>query len=128
MSILWSQPLTQDTYAIYGARFYNNSYGRWNEYFSDLRMFGRISKVLVSRINSNTQISLRNVLNNYISLGNVFTGNSLARLSFFLSNPLCHSDVKTILFFIRRLPHSIPEVELSSIPFNSELLSELEVI
>ena len=73
MSILWTQKLTHETYTIYGARFYNNIYGRWDDYFSDLKMFGRISKVLVSRKNTNNQISIHNILNNYISLGNVFT-------------------------------------------------------
>lgn len=125
MSILWNQPLKKETYQIYGARFYNNIYGHWNEYFSDLKVFTRISKLLVSKYKSNTQISNRTILNNYISLANVFTESSLARLAFFLSNPLCYSDIKTILFFIHRLPNSIPEIDLSSIPFNTELLSEL---
>lgn len=126
MSILWTQKLTHETYVIYGARFYNNIYGRWDDYFSDLKMFGRISKVLVSRKNTNNQISIHNILNNYISLGNVFTGNSLARLAFFLTNPVCHDSLKTVLYFIHRLPPSLPEVELSSIPYDTELLQILE--
>ena len=119
MSILWTQKLTHETYAIYGARFYNNIYGRWDDYFSDLKMF-------VSRKNTNNQISIHNILNNYISLGNVFTGNSLARLAFFLTNPVCHDSLKTVLYFIHRLPPSLPEVELSSIPYDTELLRILE--
>lgn len=125
MSILWEQPLKKETYLIYGARFYNNIYGHWNEYFSDLKAFTRISKFLVSKNKSNMQISIRTILNTYISLANVFSDTALARLAFFLSNPLCYSDIKSILYFIHRLPNSIPEVDLSSIPFNTELLSEL---
>ena len=128
MSILWNQELTQQTYFLYGARFYNNQYGRWNEFFNDIKLFQRCSKLLVSKRNSDAAISIKSILNTYVTLGNVFSGDSLARLGFFLSNPICHSDIKTILYFMYRLPCSIPEVCIAKIPFNTEILSILNGI
>lgn len=126
MSIFWEQILTQETYALYGARFYTNTYGRWDEFFSDIKTFSRVSKLLVSRKNAKTKVSLKNIVNNYICLGNVFTGDSLARLAFFLGNPICYPEIKTILYFIHRLPPSVPEFDLSAIPYDSSLAHEIQ--
>lgn len=123
---IWNKPLTQDSYLIYAARYYTGS-GYWNEFLTDLDLFKQCSKLIVQKINTNkvTLPFVQKVLNSYISLGNVFIGNSLARLAFYSTNPIAHSFVKTILYYMKRLPTSIPERNLSEVSYDTELLDLL---
>lgn len=125
-TIIWNKPLAQDSYLIYAARYYTGS-GYWNEFLEDLDLFKQCSKLIVQKINANkvTLSFVQKVLNSYISLGNVFSGNSLARLAFYSSNPIAHSFVKTILYYMKRLPTSIPERNLSEVSYDTELLDLL---
>ena len=128
MSIFWQEPLNNNTYILYGLRYYSGLYNRWSEFFSDIKSFSKLSKLLVMRQRTTINVSDRQILNQYISLGNVFTENSLARLSFFLANPVCHSEVKSILYFMNRLPAYIPEVKLDSIKYDTKLLESFQKI
>lgn len=125
--VLWDQPLNKETSIIYGARFYTGP-PTWSEYYSDFGLFKKLSKQLVEKHNGSSKASLRKVLNDFISLSNVFSGMSLARLAFALSNPLIYPELKTMLFFIKRLPTDVPEVKLSDISFDVNLLNELQAI
>lgn len=125
--VLWAQPLNKETSTIYGARFYTGP-PTWAEYYSDFGIFKKLSKQLVEMHNGSSKASLRKVLNDFISLSNVFAGKSLARLAFAISNPLVYSELKTILYFIKRLPTDLPEVKLSDISFDVNLLSSLQAI
>lgn len=130
MSIIWSNKLTSNTYMLYAIRNYHNGVGVWGEFFYDIKMFSRISKILMTRVNSSseTSTSVQNILNNFISLGNVFIGDSLGRLAFFIINPICYPEVKTILEYMHRLPRNIPEVKLSSIEYDQKLFYDLNQI
>ena len=122
---IWMQPLTQENYQIYAALNYMSNVGTWNEFFTDLKYFTRINKILNTK-HKNHNVSLHNLLNIFISAGNVFQHDSLCRLAFFLSNNVeCHSDIKTFLYFMHRLPDSIPETDLHKIPINTKLLEVL---
>lgn len=124
---IWNKPLAEDSYLIYAARYYTGS-GYWNEFFVDMDLFKQCSKMIVQKINTGNRLQLpfvQKMLNNYISLGNVFSGNSLARLAFYSSNPIAHSFVKTILYYMKRLPTSIPERNLSEVSYDTELLDLL---
>lgn len=123
-SIIWSKPLNMDTFQLYGARFYQGA-PTWSEFFEMMRQFSLCSRLLVSKVGKQSNINIYHILNTYIQLSNVFPHESLARLAFFISNPLIYPELKTLLFFIKRLPNSIPEVALSEIPFRQSMLDAL---
>lgn len=125
--LLWAQQLNKASCIIYGISIYKGT-PNWKEYYTDITIFKKCSKQLVEYHNGSLKISLRKILNDYILLSNVFGGESLARIGFTLSNPLIYSELKTLLYFIRRLPHDIPEVHISSIPLHIEFLRSLKTI
>ena len=127
-NVIWSKPLNPETFQLYGARYYQGIQ-TWSEFFDTMKLFSLCSRLLVSRMHENRiGINLCRILNSYIQLGNVFPYDSFARLAFFISNPDIHPELKTILYFIKRLPNGIPEVNLHSIPLKQSLLTELESI
>lgn len=122
---IWSRPLNMETFQIYAARFYQGV-PTWTEFFESMRQFSLCSRLLVSRKHeSHIGTNIYRILNAYIQLGNVFSHDSFARLAFFISNEEIYSELKTILYFIKRLPNSIPEVNLHDIPFQQSLLTKL---
>jgi hypothetical protein len=126
--VIWNNPLNQHTYKFYAMRYYSNSRGSWEDFFSDLKQLTYVSKGFMSRkeTSSSKQFgSIRLIVNNIIYLGNLFPGESLARLLFFSCNPAGHSELKTVLKFLYRLPDDIPEVELGDIPFCPDTEKEL---
>lgn len=126
--MIWSAPLTNNTYKFYAMRYYNVSRASWDDFFTDLKQLTYVSKGFMSRKETSTSKqfgSIRLILNNIIYLGNLFPGDSLARLLFFYCNPAGHSELKTVLKFLYRLPDDIPEVKLGDIPYCTETEKEL---
>lgn len=120
-SYLWKFPLTTKTYMSYAARYYTG-FACWDEFLKDLNTFRNISKQLMQRKNNGAEFPIQKILNNFVLLGNVFQGDALARLGFFLSNPNCWIEVKTFLFVIYRLPRQIPEAPIGKLSINPKLL------
>lgn len=128
MSInIWSKPLNMDTFQLYGARYYQGV-PTWSEFFETIKIFSLNSRLLVSKHNGLQTLNICRILNSYVLLGNVFPGNSLARLAFFISNPIIYPELKTLLYFMKRLPNRIPEVNLSEIPLRQPLLDQLDSV
>ena len=129
--MIWNEPLNKSTYMLYAIRHYNKGKGTWNDFFSDLRKFSLVSKcILIQKYPSeNTPpIYHQTILNLIIKLANVFEGNSLARLLFFICSEDVHSEVKTYLQFIYRCPSEIPEVDLIRLRIDSGLQNLLPKI
>ena len=126
-SYLWRYPLTPETYLSYAARYYTG-FACWEEFLKDLNMFSSTSKQLMHKKNAGLELPARKLLNDFVTLGNVFHGDALARLAFFLSNPKCWSEIKTLLHALFRLPRHVPEAPVGKIPFSPALLEQLKRI
>lgn len=122
---IWSSPLNMETFQLYAARNYQGV-PTWTAFFDSMKNFSLCSRLLVSKKHE-TRIgtNIYRILNLYIQLSNTFMLDSFARLAFFISNEEIYPELKTILYFIKRLPNGIPEVNLQSIPFQQSILSEL---
>ena len=68
---------------------------------------------------------INTVVNTVIRLGNVFHKESLGRLLLAGSPDDLRPEIKTILFFLSRLPKNIPEFDLRMIPMNENLAEQL---
>lgn len=123
---IWNFPLTKDNCIFYAISSYNNGIGTWSEFFDDIKLFGKLSKYILQNNDNGKIINTRILLNTAISLANVFPKESLARLVFYHSDEQTYSKLKTLLYFMYRLPSSIPEVDLSKIQFDSDFLRELK--
>lgn len=110
---------------LYAAWKYNNSTGTWTDYFSDMKLLNKLLKNISEIEKSN----LRSILNGFIYFSNIFRDESLSRILFFLAeNEKEACIIKTILYFLYRLPDDIPEKNINEISIDSELLEKLECI
>lgn len=121
---MWDFSLTQQSYKLYAIAHYKNGKGYWNEFFADMKVLQSVPKLLANRIEKRQKCT--QALNTIIKLGNVFKNESLGRLLFILTPEELHSDLKTILLFISRLPERIPEINIEDYGINYALYDELE--
>lgn len=123
---MWNFPLNPISYKIYAIAHYNNGRGTWNEFFSDLKSIQSVHKLV--QLNQTGKATLVNVLNAIVKLSNVFPDDmALGRLILINASESITSDIKTILYFLGKLPPKIPEKNLEDFPLNENLLDELEV-
>lgn len=123
---MWNFPLNPISYKIYAIAHYNNGRGTWNEFFSDLKSIQSVYKLV--QLNQTGKATLVNVLNAIVKLSNVFPDDmALGRLILINASESITSDIKTILYFLGKLPSKIPEKNLEDFPLNENLLDELEV-
>jgi hypothetical protein len=121
---MWDFSLTQQSYKLYAIAHYKNGKGYWNEFFADMKVLQSVPKLLANRIEKRQRCT--QALNTIIKLGNVFKNESLGRLLFIITPEELHSDLKTILLFISRLPERIPEINIEDYGINYALYDELE--
>lgn len=121
---MWDFSLTQQSYKLYAISHYKNGKGYWNEFFADMKVLQSVPKLLANRVEKRQKCTYS--LNTIIKLGNVFRKDSLGRLLFIITPEELHSDLKTILLFISRLPEHIPEYNIDDYGINYELYDELE--
>lgn len=121
---MWDFSLTQQSYKLYAIAHYKNGKGYWNEFFADMKVLQSVPKLLANRIEKRQKCT--QALNTIIKLGNVFKNESLGRLLFIITPEELHSDLKTILLFISRLPERIPEINIEDYGINYALYDELE--
>lgn len=125
---MWEQPLDKDSYKIFAIRHYRSGVATWNEFFADLKQFSYIIRCISFKKDEvGTVEQNKSILNSIMHLNNTFSGDSLARLFFFISreNPDILGQIKTYLHFIHRLPDEIPELDLSTIDISESLLNLL---
>lgn len=80
--------------------------------------------MLVLRKNKKTN-NIRKIMNQLVYLGNIFHGESLARLVFFNSDESVYPEIKTVLKYLYRLPDAIPECNLKNINYAEEIIDEI---
>lgn len=123
---MWNFPLNPTSCKIYAIANYRDGKGTWNEFFLDMKLLSSVYRLLHAHKEKRTY--LNQVLNAIIRLGNVFQHESLGRLLLAMAPIELRSDVKTILYFLSRLPDNIPEFDLQMVPFDENLIDELKNI
>lgn len=121
---LFSQKLTPNTYMLYAVASYQRKNAFWSEFFADMYKFSTISRMLVLRKSKKTN-NIRKIINQMVYLGNIFSGDSLARLLFFNSDESVYSELKTVLKYLYRLPDAIPECNLKAINYAENIFDEI---
>ena len=121
---MWNFPLNPTSYKLYAISHYSNGKGTWNEFFIDMKLLSSVYRLIAA--NKEKPSSINTVVNTVIRLGNVFHKESLGRLMLAGSPDELRPEVKTILFYISRLPESIPEFDLRMIPMNKELAKQMQ--
>lgn len=120
---MWNFELNQTACKLYAISNYKNGKSTWNEFFNDMKIFNTVYRLLSAKDVKN--VSINPILNDIIKLGNIFEKQAFGRLLLIQSPEELRSNVKTILFFLHRLPMNLPEFSLDDIPLNEELLKEL---
>lgn len=123
---MWNFPLNPTSYKLYAISNYRDGKSTWNEFFLDMKLMTSVYRLIAAHKEKRTY--LNQILNAIIRLGNVFHKESLGRLLLVSSPDEIRSDVKTILFFLSRLPNSIPEYDLNMVQFDADLIEELQKI
>lgn len=100
---------------MYAVKNYTNpSCKGVDEFKRDMKHLTYISKIL----NKNQEVTsqkYRLLLNHIIILRNLFDSMAVSRILFFYFSPRHHPTIKTALDYIRVLPPSIPEADLSAV-------------
>lgn len=122
----WHKPLTTETAKLYAATRYKGTQ-TWTSFFNDMKGFSTLSKQLMRWYN-NKEADIHFCLNQVIYLGNVFAGESLARICFAFAKPETYPALKSILKTIYRLPMEIPEVGLGEIETSPRANEQLKRI
>lgn len=120
----WDFPLKKDTIKLYAINNYTGSKVSWKLFFEDYKNFLILKRRLNSYKNKNSD-NIHSTLNVLITLGNVFKGNSLARIAFFIVPKELHPQLKSFLIFIFRLPNEIPEIDVPAIQEDKVILDKL---
>lgn len=123
---MWNFPLNPTSYKLYAISHYRDGKGTWNEFFLDIKLLSSVYRLI--RAHHEKRTYLNQILNVVIRLGNVFQHESLGRLLLAMAPLELRSDIKTILFFLSRLPDSIPEFDLQLVPIDDTLIEELKRI
>jgi hypothetical protein len=122
--------LTNDTFAIYAAKCYDNpACESLEDFHSDLERFLHLKKLLLKVKNSGTA-NQRLILNHIITLHNIFGKHVLEML--FLKIPKdCWSLLKTYLVFLNYLPDNfyiLDQIMESDIPLSDEVIKLLRIV
>lgn len=120
---MWNFPLNPTSYKLYAIANYRNGKGTWNEFFVDMKLLQSVYRLVAA--NKEKPNYINTVVNTVIRLGNVFHKESLGRLLLAGSPDDLRPEIKTILFFLSRLPKNIPEFDLRMIPINENLAEQL---
>lgn len=108
--------MTQDNFLIYAMKAYDNpSCKGMEEFMEDLERIKYIKRLL-NKFEKKDSLKERLILNHIIILNNVFGAEACARMLFFKLEPEYHSCLKSFLLYLRVLPNTIPEVDLTLIP------------
>ena len=98
-----------------------------DEFYEDLNRIKYVKRLL-GKYNKKGIIKARLILNHIIILNNVFGNEPCSRILFHKLEPEFHSAIKTFLEFLNYLPRKLPDIDLSKIPTEHKILTELEKI
>jgi len=124
-----NQKLNNENFILYAMKNYDNPNCHGiEEFYEDLNRIKYIKR-LFGKYEKSGEIKERLLVNHVIILNNLFGSEPTSRLLFYSIEERHYTFLKTILEFLKYLPHIIPEINLSTINIDSKLhknLSELE--
>tara|TARA_R100000963_G_C4589725_1_gene67371 strand:- start:74 stop:454 length:381 start_codon:yes stop_codon:yes gene_type:complete len=120
--------LNKNNFLMYAMKMYTNPQCKdMEEFQEDLNRIKYIKRLL-GRYESKGHLRERLVLNHIIILNNVFGPEACSRILFFKINKEFHPHLKSFLSYLKYLPYTIPEVNLTSIPPDHKITKILESI
>ena len=120
--------LTNDNFMMFAMKNYTNPQcTNIDEFYEDLNRIKYIKRLL-GKYNKKGIIKARLILNHIIILNNVFGNEACSRILFHKLEEEFHSAIKTFLEFLNYLPRKLPDIDLSKIPTEHKILTELEKI
>tara|TARA_R110000824_G_scaffold2169_2_gene10229 strand:+ start:2554 stop:2928 length:375 start_codon:yes stop_codon:yes gene_type:complete len=120
--------LEDNTFMMFAMKHYDNPQCMGMEEFqSDLNRIKYIKR-LFRKYKKNGVLRERLILNHIIIFYNVFGVEAGTRILFYKIEEEMHSLLKTFLVFLNYAPDTIPELDLVSIPLNSDVINRLREI
>ena len=120
--------LDNNTFMMFAMKHYDNPQCMGMEEFqSDLNRIKYIKR-LFRKYKKNGVLRERLILNHIIIFYNVFGVEAGTRILFYKIEEEMHSLLKTFLVFLNYAPDTIPELDLVSIPLNSDVINRLREI
>lgn len=118
--------LTNDNFLLYAVKQYESTqcFGV-SELNQDLERLIYIKRLL-RKYHRYNRTNLRLLLNHIIIINNLFGPYSSNRILFFYIDEYTYPQLATVLDFLNILQGNIPEVNISDIEFDEDLLSELK--
>lgn len=122
--------LNENNFIIYAANGYRGLIQDEEEFYEDLNRIKYIKKMLFS-YNAKGDINLNLIINHIIILYNLFEDETILNMLFYKLSDYT-SELKTILYFMNRLPEKViingVEVDSNEIPFDKEVYKKLKEI
>ena len=123
--MIFKQRINASNFTIYAIKMYENPDKMTDkEVNKDLKRFSYIGKLL-RRYYSGKTIQLQLLLNHFVILHNLFGPVPMARLLYFYLDEAYHPAIKTILQALCIEHGRIPEVAISRVKIDKELLQQL---
>lgn len=117
--------LTNDNFLIYATKNYEvPNFGGVEELNEDLKILTYVKRNLRKYLKHKV-LKERLILNQIITLSNVFGNMPTSRMLFFYCDKRTHPQLKAFLEFLNILPLAIPEVELQEIESDKSVLDAL---
>jgi hypothetical protein len=107
---MFSESLNKHNVLLFAIRYYKHPSPTWQLFFNDMKIFTQISKSLTLFSRKKYQ-NVHYILNMVIKLGNRYDQVPFARLLFYHIDESSHSELLSLLEFIKRHPGNIPEMD-----------------
>jgi len=118
--------LNKNNFVMYSMKMYTNPQCKTiDEFYEDMNRIKYIKRLL-GKYEKSGELRTRLILNHLIILNNVFGSEACCRILFYKIEEKFHSHLKSFLTYLKYLPHSIPEVELSKVPTEHKIKTTLE--
>ena len=120
--------LSENTFMVYAMKHYTNPQCEGIEEFEEDINRIKYIKRLLNKYEEKDILRGRLLLNHIIILNNVFGNEACSRILFHKLEEEFHSAIKTFLEFLNYLPRKLPDIDLSKIPTEHKILTELKKI
>lgn len=118
--------LNSETFPLYAVQAYNNPLcTSEREYREDLNRLVTLKRNLSRFVNDPDSISIKLVVNSFISYFNVFELKPAVNMLFFNMKPELQPHAKAILYFLNLLPYQIDCIDLNMVVMSRETYKAL---
>lgn len=119
----FESPLNDNTYRAYALHHYNyRLLSTTDEFKTDIKTLSIVKRAL-RKYHKSGDIKLQLLINHLLILKNTFSTIPADRLLFFYCDTYCYPALKTILTYLHMCPSDIPEVCISDIKYDDELIN-----